>query len=161
MSRRLRVAVLAIAVLASLAVAALSCGPNKVTVIRDRLETPLAVLADSGDVEALGMVADIEVLRASGMFSDSIANSLTAMPTREFFSLDEKGARARAGRGVDITTLLTYTTAEPKLLKEAVITQEQAAEIRRMAQDNMTAAAEMATRYGAVPDTSNASPQAP
>jgi len=162
-THRLRVALLAIAMLGALVVAAGSCGPNKVAVIRDRLETPLASLADSGDVEALRMVADIEVLRAGGMFSDSVANSLTSMPTREFFSLDEKGARQRAGRGEDITTLLAYTNSEPMLLKEAVITQEQAAEIRRMAQDNMTAAAEMATRYGAVAplDSTAATPRTP
>ena len=146
---RLRVFALAVLVLAGLVVAALGCGPSKVAVARDRLETPLAVLADSGDVEALRMIADIEVLRADGMFSDSVANALHAMPTKEFFALDDKGVRARAGRGEDITTLLAYTSAEPMLLKEAVITPAQAAELRRMALDNMTAAAEMATSYGA------------
>jgi hypothetical protein len=146
---RLRALVAATFVLVALLAAAVSCGPNKVEVARDRLESSLAVLADSGDVEALRMIADIEVLRATGMFSDSVANALTAMPTKEFFAMDEKGVRARSGRGEDITTLLAYTSQEPMLLKEAVITPEQAAEVRRMAIDNMTAAAEMATSYGA------------
>jgi hypothetical protein len=161
LGRRLRPFVLATLVLATLVLAAASCGPNKVEVIRDRLETTLAALADSGDVEALGMVADIEVLRATGMFSDSVANALTAMPTKEFFALDEKGVRTRAGRGEDITTLREYTAAEPTLLKEAVITKEQAAELRRMAQDNITAAAEMATSYGLNPDSTAATPKQP
>ena len=160
---RVRVFALAAFVLAALVTAVASCGPNKVAVIRDKLETPLAVLADSGDVEALRMVADIEVLRATGMFSDSAANALTAMPTKEFFALDDKGVRARAGRGDDISTLLAYTSVEPTLLKEAVITQAQAAELRRMAQDNITAAAEMATSYGAVAprDSTAATPRQP
>lgn len=157
---RFRVFAVAALVLAALVVAAVSCGPSKVEVARDRLETPLAVLADSGDVEALRMIADIEVLRATGMFSDSVANTLTAMPTKEFFALDDKGVKARSGRGDDISTLLAYTSAEPTLLKEAVITSAQAAELRRMAQDNITAAAEMATSYGTVtpPDTTASPP---
>jgi hypothetical protein len=127
---------------------ALGCAPSRVQVERTRLGWPLAALADSGDIEALRMIADIEVLRADGMFSDSLANVLTAMPATEFFSLDEKGVRARAGRGGDITTLLAYTTAEPMLLKEMVVTPQQAAELRRLALDNMAAAAEMAASFG-------------
>ena len=123
------------------------CGPSRLEKARDRLASPLAALADSGDVEALRVVADIEVLRADGMLSDSLANALTAMPSTEFFSLDEKGVRARSGRGVDITSLLAYTSAEPMLLKELVITPEQAAELRRLALDNMAAAAEMAAGF--------------
>lgn len=136
--------------LAGLVLAALAagCGPSRVEVSRNRLEFPLAALADSGDVEALRMVADIEVLRADGMFSDSLANILMTKPATEFFAVDDKGVRTRSGRGTDITTLLAYTTAEPMLLKEAVITPEQSAELRRLAVDNMAAAAEMAAGFG-------------
>jgi hypothetical protein len=124
------------------------CGPTPLQKERARLALPLAALADSGDVEALRMIADIEVLRADGMFSDSLANTLTDMPATEFFSVDEKAVRSRAGRGADITTLLAYTAAEPMLLKEQVITPEQSSELRRLALDNMTAAAEMAASFG-------------
>lgn len=124
------------------------CGPSRVQVERGQLDRPVAALADSGDIEALRLIADIEVLRADGMFSDSLANVLTAMPGSEFFALDEKGVRSRVGRGVDITTLLAYTTAEPMLLKEQAITPQQSAELRRLALDNMAAAAEMAASFG-------------
>jgi hypothetical protein len=88
------------------------------------------------------------VLRADGMFSDSLANALAAMPASEFLVLDDKGVLSRAGRGVDITTLLAYTAAEPMLLQGMAITPEQAAELRRLAHDNITAAAEMASGFG-------------
>jgi hypothetical protein len=135
--------------LAGLALLAPGCGPSRLEVQRRGLEQPLAALADSGDIDALRMLADIEVLRADGMFSDSLANALTAMPASEFLALDDKGVRSRSGRGVDITTLLAYTTAEPMLLQEMAITPEQAAELRRLAHDNITAAAEMASGFGA------------
>lgn len=135
-------------VLGGLAALALGCGPSKLELERRGLERPLVAVADSGDVEALRMLADIEVLRADGMFSDSLANALAAMPASEFLALDDKGVLSRAGRGVDITTLLAYTSAEPMLLQEMAITPEQAAELRRLAHDNITAAAEMASGFG-------------
>ena len=137
----------ALSLLACLASLATSCGPSPLEKARAKLEQPIIALADSGDVEVLRVIADIEVLRADGMFSDSLANALTAMPASEFFAVDDKGVRARAGRGVDLTTLIAYTAAEPMLLKEMVVTPEQAAELRRMAVDNMKAAAEMAAAF--------------
>src|SRR5262245_2642465 len=77
--RAARWLVLALLLLVGVA-AAVSCGPSPIERARARLLEPLAALADSGDVEALRVVADIEVLRASGMLSDSVANVLTAMP---------------------------------------------------------------------------------
>lgn len=139
----------ALVVLAGLAALAAGCGPSKLELQRRGLEQPLVAVADSGDVEALRMIADIEVLRADGMFSDSLANALAAMPANEFLALDDKGVLSRTGRGVDITTLLAYTAAEPMLIKEMAITPEQAAELRRLAHDNITAAAEMASGFGA------------
>lgn len=139
----------ALAVLAGVALLAVGCGPSQVEVQRRSLAQPLAAVADSGDLGALRMIADIEVLRADGMFSDSLANALTAMPANEFLALDDKGVLSRTGRGVDITTLLAYTTAEQMLIKEMAITPEQAAELRRLAHDNITAAAEMAAGFAA------------
>jgi len=142
--RRTRFVVPVLLALACLATLAAGCGPSPVERARARLELPLAALADSGDVEAMRVVADLEVLRAEGMLSDSLANMLTAMPSTEYFVVDDKGVRARSGRGTDITTLVAYTAAEQMLLKELVITPEKAAELRRLALDNMQAAAEMA-----------------
>ncbi len=122
-------------------------GTSRLDAQKAALERPLASLADSGDVEAMRVIADIEVLRAQGMLSDSLANSLTALPGREFMAFDEKGVRARVGRGLDIGVLLEYASAEPVLLKELAITPEQAAELRRLVLDNMAAAAEMATSF--------------
>ena len=81
------------------------------------LRQPLSALADQGEVEAMRVVADIEVLRAQSMFSDSAANALTAMPGTAFISLDPKGQPTRIERGQDLTQLLAFTSAEPGLLK--------------------------------------------
>ncbi len=142
-----RSAVPAVWLLAALVTGCAGWGANKLDAQKAALERPLASLADSGDVEAMRVVADIEVLRAQGMFSDSLANVLTALPGGEFMSFDENGVRSRAGRGADITTLLEYSSAESILLKELVITPEQVAELRRLVLDNMAAAAEMAAGF--------------
>jgi hypothetical protein len=54
--------------------AAVGCGPSKIQKEQSVFDRPLATLADSGQVEAMRVVADIEVLRAQGMFTDSLAN---------------------------------------------------------------------------------------
>jgi len=110
------------------------------------LSAPLNTLAEGGDVEAMNVLADIERLRAEGVFSDSSANALGATPASQFLELDKKGHVTRAVVGDDITTLLEYATAEPLLLKEQVITQADATELRRLANYNTAAAAEMASK---------------
>ena len=110
------------------------------------LATPLNTLADAGDVEAMRMLADIERLRAEGVFSDSAANALGATPASQFLTLDKQGKITRAVVGDDITTLLEYSEAEPLLLKERVITAADATELRRLANYNTAAAAEMASK---------------
>jgi hypothetical protein len=113
---------------------------------KDALVAPLSALAEGGDVEAMRMLADIERLRAEGVFSDSSANALAATPSNQFLALDAKGHMTRAVMGDDITTLLEYSTAEPLLLKEKVITAADATELRRLANYNTAAAAEMASK---------------
>ena len=110
------------------------------------LTAPLSSLAEGGDVEAMNVLADIERLRAEGVFSDSAANALGATPANQFLELDAKGHVTRAVVGDDITTLLEYSTAEPLLLKEQVITQADAIELRRLANYNTAAAAELASK---------------
>jgi len=110
------------------------------------LTAPLSTLAEGGDVEAMNVLADIERLRAEGVFSDSSANALGATPANQFLALDAKGHVTRAVVGDDITTLLEYSTAEPLLLKEQVITQADATELRRLANYNTAAAAELAAK---------------
>ena len=110
------------------------------------LVAPLNALAEGGDVEAMRLLADIERLRAEGVFSDSAANALGATPGNQFLQLDGKGHVIRAVVGDDITTLLEYSTAEPLLLKEQVITQADAIELRRLANYNTAAAAELAAK---------------
>ena len=113
---------------------------------KSALGAPLAVLAEGGDVEAMRMLADIERLRAEGVFSDSAANALAATPAERFLTLDGKGHITRAVVGDDITTLLEYSEAEPLLLKEQVITAADATELRRLANYNTAAAAELASK---------------
>ncbi len=139
----------ALALSLACALALAGCGANKVERERSVFERPLAALADSGQVEAMRVVADIEVLRANGLFSDSLANSLTMMPASVYIQLDDQGRLARTGKGADLITLVEYTAAEPMLLKEKVVTGVQVAELRRMALDNIAAAAEMATSFRA------------
>jgi hypothetical protein len=110
------------------------------------LVAPLNTLAEGGDVEAMRMLADIERLRAEGVFSDSAANALGATPSNQFLTVDAKGHVTRAVVGDDITTLLEYSTAEPLLLKEQVITAADATELRRLANYNTAAAAELAAK---------------
>lgn len=106
------------------------------------LKQPLNVLAEDGDIEAMRVVADIEVLRAQSVFSDSAANALSALPASAFIGLDVKGQPIRIERGEDLTDLLAYTAEEQTLLKTGDITPAQAAELRRLAIDNLAAAAE-------------------
>jgi len=113
---------------------------------KSALVTPLSVLAEGGDVEAMRMLADIERLRAEGVFSDSAANALASTPTDHFLTLDAKGHLIRAVVGDDITTLLEYSEAEPLLLKEQVISAADATELRRLANYNTAAAAELASK---------------
>lgn len=110
------------------------------------LAAPLSSLAEGGDVEAMRLLADIERLRAEGVFSDSAANALAGTPSSQFLSVDPKGHVIRAVVGDDITTLLEYSTAEPLLLKERVITAADATELRRLANYNTAAAAELASK---------------
>src|SRR4249920_2850970 len=73
------------------------------------LKQPLSALADQGDVEAMRVVADIEVLRAQSVFSDSAANALATMPGVLFITLDPKGQASRIERGQDLVELLAFT----------------------------------------------------
>jgi hypothetical protein len=92
------------------------------------------------------VLADIERLRAEGVFSDSAANALAATPASQFLTLDPKGKMTRAVMGDDITTLLAYSEDEQLLLKEQVITASDATELRRLANYNTAAAAELASK---------------
>ena len=111
------------------------------------LHQPLGQLADQNDVEAARVVADIEVLRSQSVFSDSAANALIAMPGTAFMTVDPKGQPLRIERGQDITELLAFTAVEPAMLKEKNITPNDAAEVRRLAVDNLAAAAEKAKQF--------------
>jgi hypothetical protein len=134
---------------ALLALALVGCGSlggGATAKKKSALAVPLSSLVESGDVEAMRLLADIERLRAVGVFSDSSANALAAMPSDQFLSLDSKGHVTRSTVGDDITTLLEYSTEEPLLLKEQVITAADATELRRLANYNTAAAAEMASK---------------
>jgi hypothetical protein len=106
------------------------------------LESPLAVLAEQGDLAAMQLVADIEVLRAQSMFPDSVANALVAMPCNAFLHLDEKGELGRFERGDEITALLEFSTGEAQLVLDGVISDTDGAEVRRLASENLSAAAD-------------------
>ena len=108
------------------------------------LQSSLGTLADQGELEAAQVVADIEVLRSQSVFSDSVANALTAMPGSAFLHLDEKGLSQRFERGSDIATLLDFMSMEAKLTEGGVITSDEVADVRRLATDNLAAAAEKA-----------------
>jgi hypothetical protein len=108
------------------------------------LKQPLSALADQGDVEAMRVVADIEVLRSQSVFSDSAANALATMPGAAFIGLDPQGKATRIDRGEDLVELLAFTAVEQGLLKDGTITPDESADVRRLAIDNMAAAAEKA-----------------
>ncbi len=148
----IRRGLLGLSLLVALALA--GCDHGKIERERSLFEYPLAQLADSGQVEAMRVVADIEVLRGGGIFPDSLANALSAVPASEYIQLDDQGKLTRTGKGTDLAALVEYVAAEPKLLKEKVVTDLQVAELRRMALDNIAAAAEMAVAFRAeLPDS--------
>jgi len=128
---------------------ALGCASGEATKKKSALMSPLSTLAEGGDVEAMQLLADIERLRAVGVFSDSAANALAATPATQFLTADAKGKETRAVVGGDITTLLSYSESEPLLLKEKVISEADATELRRLANYNTAAAAEMAAKLRA------------
>jgi hypothetical protein len=144
---RLIVAVLLVAVAFASSALLTACESKVSKEIKLRtaaLQSSIGTLADQGDVEAAQVVADIEVLRSQSVFSDSVANALTAMPGAMFLHLDEQGQAQRFERGTDIATLLEFTGEEAKLIQDGVITSDDAADVRRLATDNMSAAAEKA-----------------
>ena len=108
------------------------------------LDSSLAALAETGDTTAMQLVADIEVLRAQAMFPDSVANALAAMPSTAFLHMDVKGEVGRVERGLEITQLLEFSTNAAQLIKDGVITEADADEVRRLAADNLSAAADKA-----------------
>jgi len=144
----LLVAQLAVALLVLIAAAGCETGAQRARKAHlAALHQPLGQLADQNDVEAARVVADIEVLRAQSVFSDSAANALIAMPANAFLTVDAKGQPLRVDRGQDITELLAFTAVEPAMLKEKNITPNDAAEVRRLAVDNIAAAAEKAKQF--------------
>lgn len=106
------------------------------------LAAPLSALAEQGDLAAMQLVADIEVLRAQSMFPDSVANALVAMPCNAFLHLDEKGELGRFERGNEITALLEFSTSEAQLVRDGAISDTDGAEVRRLAAENLSAAAD-------------------
>jgi hypothetical protein len=109
---------------------------------KSALDAPLSALAEQGDLAAMQLVADIEVLRAQTMFPDSVANALVAMPCTAFLHLDEKGELGRYERGDEITALLEFSTGEAQLVRDGVITAADGVEVRRLAGENLSAAAD-------------------
>lgn len=106
------------------------------------LDSSLAALAETGDTTAMQLVADIEVLRAQAMFPDSVANALAAMPSTAFLHMNEKGEVGRIERGLELAQLLEFSTGEAQLIKDGVITKADGDEVRRLAADNLSAAAD-------------------
>lgn len=96
------------------------------------LSRPLSQLADQGQLEALQLLADLEVLRAQGVFEDSTADRLMAQPAATFLTNEAHGKVTRGPQGQALTTLLghgEWSEAERVTLR------------RRAAQDLVAAAA--------------------
>lgn len=72
------------------------------------LDRSLAALADAGQLEALQLLADLEVLRAQGVFADSTADRLAAGPARTFLAIEGDARVVRSARGHALTTLLAH-----------------------------------------------------
>jgi hypothetical protein len=70
------------------------------------LTRPLSQLADQGPLEALQILADLEVLRAQGVFADSTADRLVAQPASTFLDHGANGAVVRSSQGRALTALL-------------------------------------------------------
>jgi len=95
------------------------------------LTRPLSQLADQGTLEALQLLADLEVLRAQGVFADSTADRLAANPASTFLEHGANGAVVRGAQGRALTALLghgTWSDAQRATLR------------RRAAQDLIAAA---------------------
>lgn len=114
-------------VLASVA----GCGRGAQHPPKPDLDRSLAALADAGQLEALQLLADLEVLRAQGVFADSTADRLAAGPARTFLAIEGDARVVRTARGHAFTTLLAHPDGNEARL----------ATVRRLAAQDPAAAA--------------------
>ena len=152
MHGRFRNTLVALAAALALLAAASGCesaAAKKQKAWQASMQEKLGTLADAGDTGAMQLVADIEMLRASGFLTDSLATAFTKMPGENFFVYGSGGTVQRQNQAVRISTLLEFTSEEQSLLKDGVITEAEAAEARRLAADNLAAAAEMVAEFRA------------
>ena len=70
------------------------------------LTQPLSQLADQGQLDALQLLADLEVLRAQGLFADSTVDHWLAEPAVAFLETPRGGGVTRGPKGRALTSLL-------------------------------------------------------
>jgi hypothetical protein len=70
------------------------------------LAQPLSQLADQGQLESLQLLADLEVLRAQGLFADSTVDRWVAEPAEAFLETPRSGGVTRGPKGRALTSLL-------------------------------------------------------
>lgn len=70
------------------------------------LTQPLSRLADQGQLDALQLLADLEVLRAQGLFADSTVDRWVAQPAAAFLETPRDGGVTRGPQGRALTSLL-------------------------------------------------------
>lgn len=70
------------------------------------LTQPLSQLADQGQLDALQLLADLEVLRAQGLFADSTVDRWVAQPAAAFLEAPRDSGVTRGPQGRALTSLL-------------------------------------------------------
>ncbi len=70
------------------------------------LTQPLSRLADQGQLDALQLLADLEVLRAQGLFADSTVDRWGSQPAAAFLEAPRGGGVTRGPQGRALTSLL-------------------------------------------------------
>lgn len=114
---------------------------------RHALAAPLATLANDGDLPALQMVADIEVLRASGFLTDGATDRLLEMPASAFLGITKTGGSEPSGRGMAVVTLIEYQRAERDLMSAGLVSPTDSVTIRTLTDGDLVPAHERATEY--------------
>jgi hypothetical protein len=114
----------------------------------ERLREPLGAFADRGDTTAMQLVADLELLRATGFLPDSAATAVVDSPASRCLATAGSGTR-RNREGEAWRALLEFALIEQALALDGVLPSAERDTLRALALRDPVAAAALATEWKA------------
>jgi hypothetical protein len=114
----------------------------------ERLREPLGAIADLGDTTAMQLVADLELLRATGFLPDSAATAVVESPASRCLVAAGAGTR-RTREGDAWHALLEFALIEQALAIDGVLPSAERDTMRALALRDPVAAAARATEWKA------------